>query len=785
MGKTPEISNDEIRELPPRKDSALVVEDIEGLEIANPVASDEVDSEIERKREELEKEIESCKKHPIVPAKNRKCRDCFCLLLFVLFWCGMAFIAKIGFEEGEPETLIFGTDYDGTPCGMDENDGKKHMVYPRIQEDFVANLGKSPLDYKFFGICNDGCPKAGDIICTKEVDAKGWDMETKFPDCTNESHADYNTADCTQIRTNCWKQYLKGENLLWRCLPLYQVDSEVERVCAEPEGISWDDPACKLMKKTSTTETLRPPQSNYLFDTINTADSLFGHYIGDLINTWGVIVFNGLILALIVGFVYILLVRRFSGFMVWTTIWCCQLMLIGLTVFCYVKAGIIEVQDYDEEYSEAIEEGGELEMLPNVLHTSENADMFKYCAYGLTACSLLLFVLILALRNKIRMAIIIIKEAAECLQRIPMLVLYPITTVFFIACLYVYFVVTSLFIFSAGEITLQDMKGTIDEVYANPELNQNLPPEDEMITSFNSYERNDINKYMLMYNFFGLLWTTQLIQAIGLTTIAGAVYSFYWNRDSIPRVPVIASLYRALRYHLGSLCFGSLLIAIIQFVRAVLTYIEKKTRGGDGQPLALKSAFKIIRCCLWCLEKVLKFINKNAYIVIAIDGSSFCGAVKEAMSLIMSNIVQMALVNALSETIMFLGKIFITCACGLGAYFVIKQDAEYEDGGEYEVSSTWLPVLVTMFLAYFVACGFFYVYDMTVDTILLCYCKDRKLNFDRCGKLASCSKRMQKFMTDHQGGKKKRKKIEDKEEKEAEKKREQFEINVVDVADKV
>lgn len=33
-------------------------------------------------------------------------------------------------------------------------------------------------------------------------------------------------------------------------------------------------------------------------------------------------------------------------------------------------------------------------------------------------------------------------------------------------------------------------------------------------------------------------------------------------------------------------------------------------------------------CCLWCLENFIKFINHNAYTVIAMEGSSFCTSAK-------------------------------------------------------------------------------------------------------------------------------------------------------------
>ena len=39
----------------------------------------------------------------------------------------------------------------------------------------------------------------------------------------------------------------------------------------------------------------------------------------------------------------------------------------------------------------------------------------------------------------------------------------------------------------------------------------------------------------------------------------------------------------AVRYHLGSIAFGALIIAIIQIIRVMLEYIETKLKGYDNK----------------------------------------------------------------------------------------------------------------------------------------------------------------------------------------------------------
>ncbi|KAG5459490.1 MAG: plasma-membrane choline transporter-domain-containing protein [Olpidium bornovanus] len=108
------------------------------------------------------------------------------------------------------------------------------------------------------------------------------------------------------------------------------------------------------------------------------------------------------------------------------------------------------------------------------------------------------------------------------------------------------------------------------------------------------------------------------INAIGQCTIAGAIATWYWTRDkkALPRSPIWRSFCRTTRYHLGSLALGALIIAIVQFVRFILSQIQARLRGSENR--AAQYIMSCLQCCFMCLEKFLKFLNKNAYIMLLI-----------------------------------------------------------------------------------------------------------------------------------------------------------------------
>ena len=48
-------------------------------------------------------------------------------------------------------------------------------------------------------------------------------------------------------------------------------------------------------------------------------------------------------------------------------------------------------------------------------------------------------------------------------------------------------------------------------------------------------------------------------------------------------LPLLMSFWRCFRYHLGTLAFGSLIIAIVQMIRIVLEYVDRKLKNNENE----------------------------------------------------------------------------------------------------------------------------------------------------------------------------------------------------------
>lgn len=148
-------------------------------------------------------------------------------------------------------------------------------------------------------------------------------------------------------------------------------------------------------------------------------------------------------------------------------------------------------------------------------------------------------------------------------------------------------------------------------------------------------------------------WTSQVIKNVCHVTVAGTLATWYFLApNNLPVNPTVKAFQRATWSSFGSICLGSLIVAVIKAVRAVVNGM----RNAD-HPVARC----IVLCILNCLESLLEWFNQYAYTEIAIYGKPYCAAASDAIQLLKSQGI-MALINEnLVGSVLF----FSSLMCGL------------------------------------------------------------------------------------------------------------------------
>uniref|UniRef100_A0A8C4EZR1 Choline transporter-like protein n=1 Tax=Dicentrarchus labrax TaxID=13489 RepID=A0A8C4EZR1_DICLA len=261
------------------------------------------------------------------------------------------------------------------------------------------------------------------------------------------------------------------------------------------------------------------------------------------------------------------------------------------------------------------------------------------------------------------------------------------------------------------------------------------------------FQRNLFN--LQIYNVVAFLWCVNFVIALGQCTLAGAFASYYWaftKPGDIPMFPVSASFIRSLRYHVGSLAFGALILTLVQLVRIILEYIDHKTRAAQN-PCA-RFLMCCLKCCFWCLEKFIKFLNRNAYIMIAIYGKNFCVSAKNAFMLLMRNVIRVVVLDKVTDLLLFFGKLLVVGGVGVLSFFFFSGRILLP-GNTFRSETLnyyWMPIITVVFGSYLIAHGFFSVYNMCVDTLFLCFLEDLERNDGSLQKPYFMSKNLMKIL---------------------------------------
>ena len=602
----------------------------------------------------------------------------------------------------------------------------------------AATAATNPASIKFFGICLSKCPSAGDWVCTAKGDADivSHGGVSALKACKNSvnggqflSKQTYPSAfnHCSALMQECFEVPHDTTDILFRCIYSYRTTTNQTQapICLDPLGIDPKDTRCVKTTETAATTKILPSQPDLIADSMATVAAIWSQYMADIANSWVVIVGVGAGGAVALGFIWLIILRFFAGCFVGLAICLLQLALVVLALYAYARAGVLNVWcfsaqtgfNYDGTHFDATGD-------------QQEKDAWMALAIIGSAAALISFVVIIFMRKSIKLAVALIKETTKAVAHMPLIMGFPVTTVVSIVVMFLWWAWTFGNCFTMGEITTDDLASTATETtqsVGNLEVNYT--------SSIESYENTPARDYVLAFLVFALFWMNAFIQGVAATVICGAFASWYWSErdpDSGHRIykdrfPVFASFWRALRYHLGSVAFGSLIVAICQFLRVCLEYLDKKTQGLQDKNCMLKFIFKVTRCCLWCFEKCIRYITRKAYIVIAIKGSNFCSATVTVFHLLASHGGTMGFVNLLCAVLMIIGKFLIVAGCVVLGFLLFRYDQSYTTGDK-ALSSTLLPLILTGLLAWFVASAFLMVYDMGVDTLLVSYLFDLKEN---------------------------------------------------------
>jgi len=651
--------------------------------------------------------------HCRIKKKGRRPTDIPCTILFALFLVGMVAVAVLAFVFGRPKLLYTPTDYMGRLCGSDNRNVSTNVIKLPLDPDCIIsddsngknktalNLCESKIEayredlssrkYLWFmdvsqpvtygGVCVSYCPGAssGSAECppellTETVEPISTAIGSLELDYCAYERTDYNT---TMFPPSSQMKLLTSQfsytSVMHRCFPTFTfLNSTVVNGKAS------------------------------INSAVNEAAGAMTRLWNDVYKSWKVIVVSAA-LALIISFLFLVLIRWFTSIIVWFCVCFCFLAGAGLSAF-------LLWQGYTEWQT----------MKTLGLSTTFAKIMFGFgCGVGGLSVVYLLVVFFLFLR--IRRAIGIIEEATKAVSAMPQIMVLPIGLAFCLILFAAYWVVVAVFLWS----------------YATPSIDGYAV----------RYTMSRWTRGLFGYHVFGGLWITQFFLAIEYMCIAGAVGSWYWRRKKkyVVGLPIAKSVLRTLVFHVGTAAFGSLLVAIIQFIRLLFEKAQRelKKATADNKVVAVLAWF--VRIMLWIFEMIVKYINKQAYIQCALYGTSFLTSAMHGFQIISRNGVQMGVLDIMSEIVFIISKLSIASITCLACY-AISAKTTFLNVGEEAVFSPLFVAAIAFILAYLIAAIFTTVLETAVDTILQCFLVDDEICRNNSNAEPYCTKSLRKFI---------------------------------------
>ena len=184
----------------------------------------------------------------------------------------------------------------------------------------------------------------------------------------------------------------------------------------------------------------------------------------------------------------------------------------------------------------------------------DSGDQFNYKILAIIfwAVDGVLWIAICCLYDDIQLALTIIEAAAQFVFQTFAVLLSPVVAIIFTGAFFVYWIVAVVYIYSIGSYSQ----------YGN--------------TPFASVKWDDTTRNRWYYHLFGLFWVVAFFLSVLQFIVAATAAQWYFtsNSDQAGSGSVCRSFYWVFRYHFGSLAFGSLIIAIVMFVRFMFEYMK-------------------------------------------------------------------------------------------------------------------------------------------------------------------------------------------------------------------
>ncbi|KAL1844961.1 hypothetical protein VTK73DRAFT_1424 [Phialemonium thermophilum] len=187
---------------------------------------------------------------------------------------------------------------------------------------------------------------------------------------------------------------------------------------------------------------------------------------------------------------------------------------------------------------------------------------------------------------------------------------------------------------------------------------------------------------LVVFVTFAAYWISEWLKNTIHTTISGVYGSWYFNARNYPTAVTRGALRRSLTYSFGSISLGSLLVAIVNFLRQLCS-VAQRQEAAQGNMIA-SIAFCVLGCLIGILDWAVQFLNRYAFSHIALYGKPYFAAARDTWSMIKDRGIDALVNECLTGPVFSMGATFVAYACALLAYlYLVYTHPAYNADGAF------------------------------------------------------------------------------------------------------
>jgi len=228
---------------------------------------------------------------------------------------------------------------------------------------------------------------------------------------------------------------------------------------------------------------------------------------------------------------------------------------------------------------------------------------------------------------------------------------------------------------------------------------------------------NSLNNYgsgVMFIMFISYFWTHQVLQNTLHCTTAGVIGTWWFapeEASSFCSPALRDSFTRAITYSFGSICFGSLLVAIVQALRHMNHILR------DNEDFNFLTC--MIDCILGCIESIIEYLNKWAYVYVGLYGYSYLEAGKNVMTLFQTRGYSAIVTDNLVQNVLLMISVGIGIITGFIGWTVTLLDKDLF--ADFDGNPGTVGFITGLFVGFLLASILMGVIESAVNTIIVCF----------------------------------------------------------------